>query len=106
MWIAERAFAQQAAIAQPAGDRLDHAQFKRLGRFERRQDAGHSRRQHRFAGAGRPDHQPIEGVETSLPTPTGQVEVPAMSDLRASIVRVTASAEADARPRAYSYLRF
>ena len=57
--VAERPLAQQPAAAQPAGDRLDHAQFQRLGRFERRQDAGQPRRQHRLAGAGRADHQQI-----------------------------------------------
>jgi hypothetical protein len=59
MRVAERPLAQQPAIAQPAGDRKDHAQFEGLGRFERRQDARHSRRQHRFAGAGRADHQEV-----------------------------------------------
>jgi len=34
------ALAQEAAAAQPAGDRLDHPQFQGLGRFERRQYAG------------------------------------------------------------------
>ena len=57
--VAKRPLTQQPAAAQPAGDRLDHAEFQRLGRFERRQDAGQPRRQHRFARAGRPDHQQI-----------------------------------------------
>ena len=59
MRVAERPLAQQPAAAQPAGDRMDHADFERLGRFERRQDAGQPRRQHRLAGAGRADHQQI-----------------------------------------------
>ena len=36
MRVAERPLAQEPAAAQPAGDRLDHAQFERLGGFERR----------------------------------------------------------------------
>ena len=49
----------QPAVAQPARDRMDHAEFERLGRLQRRQDPGKPRRQHRFAGAGRADHQEI-----------------------------------------------
>ena len=57
--VAERPLAQQPAAAQPAGDRMDHAELERLGRVERRQDAGQPRRQHRLAGAGRADHQQV-----------------------------------------------
>ena len=60
--VAKRPLAQQSAAAQTAGDRLDHAEFERLGRFERRQDARQPRRQHRFARAGRSDHQQIVGA--------------------------------------------
>ncbi len=50
--VAERALAQQPAAAQPAGDRLDHAKLQGLGRFERRQYAGETSRQHRLARPG------------------------------------------------------
>jgi hypothetical protein len=55
--VAERPLARQPAAAQAAGDRLDHAQLEGLGRFERRQNSGKARRQHRLAGSRRPDHQ-------------------------------------------------
>ena len=49
----------QPAIADLAGDRGDHRHFEELGRRERRQDRRQPARQHRLAGAGRPDHQNI-----------------------------------------------
>ena len=57
--IAERSLARQLTAAQPARDRLDHAELERLGGFERRQDPGKPRRQHRLARSRRPDHQQI-----------------------------------------------
>ena len=42
-----------------AGDRSDHRDFEQFGRQQRRQDRGQPRRQHRFAGAGRADHQQV-----------------------------------------------
>ena len=42
----------------PATD-CDHRDFKKFGRRERRQDRGKPRGQHRFAGAGRPDHEQV-----------------------------------------------
>ena len=59
MRIAERAAALQLAVRELAGERVDHADLERLGRIERRQDAGQARGQHRLAGAGRADHQQI-----------------------------------------------
>ncbi len=80
--VAERPLAQQPAAAQPAGDRLDHAEFQRLGRFERRQDAGQPRRQHRLAGAGRPDHQQV------VPAGRGDFERPLGALLALYILQV------------------
>ena len=40
MRIAERPLAHQLAVAQLAGDRVDHADFERLGGIERRQNPG------------------------------------------------------------------
>ena len=59
MRVAERAAAAEAAVGEQAGDRVDHADLERLGRRERRQQAGQALRQHRLAGAGRADHQQI-----------------------------------------------
>jgi hypothetical protein len=42
-----------------AGNRLHHGDFEQLRRRERRQDGWKPRRQHRFAGARRPDHEKI-----------------------------------------------
>src|SRR5205814_9215254 len=33
MWVAERPLAEEAAIPQPAGDRLDHTKFERLRNY-------------------------------------------------------------------------
>ena len=59
MRIAERPAAHQPAVGELAGDRMDHADLQRLGRIERRQEAGQACRQHRLAGAGRADHQQV-----------------------------------------------
>ena len=59
MRVAERPLADQPAGLECAGDAVDHADFKRLGGIERRQDARKARRQHGFPGARRPDHQQI-----------------------------------------------
>ena len=56
---AERPAVGERAAFDLAGDRSDHGHFEELGGRERRQDRGQPRRQHRFAGAGRPDHQQI-----------------------------------------------
>ena len=56
---AERPPVGQRAAFDLAGDRGDHGDFEHFGRRERRQDRGQPRRQHRFAGAGRADHQQI-----------------------------------------------
>jgi len=57
--IAKRLLAAQPAVAQMAGDALDHADLKSLGGIEARQDAGQALRQHRLSGPGRADHQQI-----------------------------------------------
>ena len=54
---AERPPRGQRAVVDFAGDRGDHRHFEQFGRRQRRQDRGQPRRQHRFAGAGRADHQ-------------------------------------------------
>ena len=56
---AERPRPADAAAGEVAGEDSDHADFEHLGRLERRQDRGQPPRQHRFAGAGRADHQQI-----------------------------------------------
>ena len=60
-WCGSRngAAADQPAVGELAGQRVDHRDLERLGRLERRQDAGQARRQHRLAGAGRADHQQV-----------------------------------------------
>ena len=55
----ERPPVGQCAAFDHAGDRLHHGDFEKLGRRQRRQDRGQPRRQHRLAGAGRPDHEQI-----------------------------------------------
>ena len=49
----------RCARRQFAGEATDHAHLEHLGRLERRQDRGQPLRQHRLAGAGRPDHQEV-----------------------------------------------
>ena len=56
---AERPPVGQRAARQFAGDRLDHRDVEQFARVERRQDRGQTLRQHRLAGAGRPDHQEV-----------------------------------------------
>jgi hypothetical protein len=56
---AERSPVGERAAVELAGDRGDHRDLEQLGRRERWQDRGKARRQHRFAGAGRPDHQQV-----------------------------------------------
>jgi hypothetical protein len=48
-----------------ARDRLDHRHLERLGRLERRQEAGKPLCEHRLAGAGRADEQEVVYVKTS-----------------------------------------
>ena len=56
---AERPPVGQRAAFDLAGDRGDHRDFEEFGRRQRRQDRGQPRRQHRFAGARRADHQQV-----------------------------------------------
>ena len=56
---AERPPVGQRAALDLAGDGGDHRDFEEFGRRQRRQDRRQPRRQHRFAGAGRADHQQI-----------------------------------------------
>ena len=56
---AERPAVGQRSAGELAGDRGDHRHVEQLARIERRQDRGQALRQHRLAGAGRPDHQQI-----------------------------------------------
>ena len=56
---AERPPVGERAAFDLAGDRGDHRDFEQLGRRQRRQDRRQPRRQHRFAGAGRSDHEQI-----------------------------------------------
>ena len=56
---AERPAVGERAAFDLAGDRGDHRDFEQFGRRERRQDGRKPRRQHRLAGAGRPDHEQI-----------------------------------------------
>ena len=56
---AERPAIAERAAGQFTGDRLDHRDIEQFARIERRQDRGQPRREHRFAGAGRADHQQI-----------------------------------------------
>src|SRR5205085_1542512 len=88
MWVAERPLAEEAAIAQPAGDRLDHAEFERLGRFERRQDAGKARGQHRLADTGRADHQQ---VMTASNTPATLVSEPSSATSPSAVYPASSS---------------
>ena len=57
MRAAERPPRGERAALDLARDRGDHRHFEQFGRRQRRQDRGQPRRQHRFAGAGRADHQ-------------------------------------------------
>ena len=59
MRCAERPPVGERAAFDLAGDRGDHRDFEQFGRRQRRQDRGQPRRQHRFAGAGRSDHEQI-----------------------------------------------
>ena len=56
---AEGARPADAPAGKIAGEAPDHAHFQHLGRRERREEGGQPLRQHRLAGAGRPDHQEI-----------------------------------------------
>ena len=56
---AEGAAVGERAALDLARDRGDHGNLEQLRRRERRQDGGEPRRQHRFAGAGRADHQEV-----------------------------------------------
>ena len=56
---AERTAVGERAAFDFAGDRSDHGDFEQFGRRQRRQNGRQPRRQHRFAGAGRSDHQQI-----------------------------------------------
>ncbi len=57
MRAAERPPRGQRAVADFAGDGRDHRDLQQFRRRQRRQDRRQPRRQHRFAGAGRADHQ-------------------------------------------------
>ena len=56
---AERPLVGERAAFDLAGDRGDHRDFQQFGGRQRRQDRRQARGQHRFAGAGRPDHQEV-----------------------------------------------
>ncbi len=56
---AERPPVGQRPAFDLAGDGGHHGDFEKLGRRQRRQDRRQPRRQHGFAGAGRPHHQQI-----------------------------------------------
>lgn len=56
---AERPPRRQRAAFDLAGDGRDHRDLEQLARRQRRQDRGQPRRQHRFAGAGRADHEQV-----------------------------------------------
>ena len=56
---AERPPVGERAAFDLTGDRGDHRHFQELGRRQRRQNRGQPRGQHRFAGAGRADHQEV-----------------------------------------------
>ncbi len=55
----ERPLVGQRAAFDHAGDRGDHRDFEQFGRRQRRQDRRQPCRQHRLAGAGRPDHHQV-----------------------------------------------
>ena len=57
--FAKGARAADPAFVQQAGQRMDHRGFQRLGRRERRQNAGQAGRQHRLARPRRADHQKV-----------------------------------------------
>ena len=59
MRIAEWPVEGEGAVAQQAGDRGDHRNRQCLARIERWQDTGQALGEHRFARAGRADHQQI-----------------------------------------------
>jgi hypothetical protein len=59
MRLAKRPAADERAVTQLAGDRMDHRHLKGLRRCERRQQSRQACRQHRFAGAGGTDHQQV-----------------------------------------------
>ena len=56
---AERPRPADPPAGEIAGEAADHADFQHLRRLERRQNRWQPPRQHRLAGAGRPDHQQI-----------------------------------------------
>ncbi len=56
---AERPAVGQRAAFDLAGDRSDHRHFEQFGRRQRRQNGRQPRGEHRFAGAGRPDHEQV-----------------------------------------------
>ena len=57
--VAKWPLAQELAVLQKAGDRMDHRDREHLLEVERRQQAGQPARHHRLAGAGRADHQQV-----------------------------------------------
>src|ERR1700740_37689 len=59
MRFAERSLAGQLTAPQPARDRLDHTELKRLAGFEWRQNSRKPRREHRLARPRGADHQQI-----------------------------------------------
>ncbi len=64
MRLAERRTHDQAAAGKQTGDAVDHADLQRLARRQVWQQSRQARRQHRLAGAGRPDQQQVVLLET------------------------------------------
>ena len=59
MGRAERPSIGQRAVVDLAGDRRNHRDFQQLGRRERRQNRRQPRREHRFAGTRRTNHEKV-----------------------------------------------
>ena len=59
MRIAKRPMPHQPSFVQQSSHRVNHADFKRLGRLKRWQDAGKAGGQQRFAGTRRTHHQQV-----------------------------------------------
>ena len=57
--LAERRAGDEPPLLQHASDGMHHAHLQRLARREVRQQPGQARGEHRFAAAGRADHQQI-----------------------------------------------
>src|SRR5262245_1679906 len=92
----KRALVGERAAFERARDRSDHRHFEKLGRRKRRQDRWQPCRQHRLAGAGRPDHQ--HGIYSMT------IESLIARGIRAHYQEPPMTAVP--RPKAYSYIRF